>query len=92
MREHYEFQPEGICAKLITFDIEDGKIYGLHFLGGCNGNLKAIAKLVEGKDALITAEILRGNTCGKRMTSCADQLAIAIEQAMNGMTLQRKAS
>ncbi len=92
MREHYEFQPEGVCTKLISFDIEDGKIYGLNFLAGCNGNLKAIAKLVEGKDALITAEILRGNTCGKRMTSCADQLAIAIEQAMNGTIIQQKAS
>ena len=92
MREHYEYQPEGICAKLITFDIEDGKIYSLHFLGGCNGNLKAIAKLVEGSDALITAEILRGNTCGHRITSCADQLAQAIEQAMSLDTEHRKAS
>ncbi|MBR4196899.1 MAG: TIGR03905 family TSCPD domain-containing protein [Synergistaceae bacterium] len=91
MREHYEFQTEGVCAKLITFDIEDGRIYSLNFLGGCNGNLKAIAKLVEGSDAALTAEILRGNTCGHRMTSCADQLAQAIEQAI-GLSEHRIAS
>ncbi len=91
MREHYEFQTEGVCAKLITFDIEDGRIYSLNFLGGCSGNLKAIAKLVEGSDAALTAEILRGNTCGHRMTSCADQLAQAIEQAI-GLSEHRIAS
>ncbi|MBQ2617204.1 MAG: TSCPD domain-containing protein, partial [Synergistaceae bacterium] len=52
MREHYEFKPEGVCTKLITFDIEEGKIYGIHFLGGCPGNLAAISKLLEGYDAM----------------------------------------
>lgn len=92
MREHYEYQPEGVCTKLITFDIEDGKIYNLCFLAGCSGNLKAISRLLEGADAARTARILRGNTCGRRTTSCADQLAIAIEQAMNGRIIQQKAS
>ena len=92
MREHYEYQPEGVCTKLITFDIEDGKIYGLHFLAGCPGNLAAISRLLEGADATKTIRTLRGNRCGHRMTSCADQLAIALEQAMNAKTLQEKAS
>ena len=51
----------------------------LSFRGGCNGNLKAIGRLVEGKDAREVADILRGNTCGLRGTSCADQFAKAID-------------
>ena len=92
MREHYEFQPKGVCSKLITFDIEDGKIYGLHFLGGCPGNLAAISRLLEGADAMRTADVLRGNRCANRPTSCADQLAVALEQAMTAGAVHRKAS
>ncbi|MBO6119598.1 MAG: TIGR03905 family TSCPD domain-containing protein [Lachnospiraceae bacterium] len=79
MREEHVFMPKGVCAKQITFEIEDGKIYNLRFLGGCNGNLKAIGKLLEGQDAKHAIEVLRGNDCGGRGTSCADQLAIALE-------------
>lgn len=82
MREEHVFIPKGVCAKQITFEIEDGKIYNLRFLYGCNGNLKAIGKLVEGKDAKEVASILKGNDCAGRGTSCADQLAIAIEEAL----------
>ena len=92
MREHYEFQPKGVCSKLITFDIEDGKIYSLRFLAGCPGNLAAISRLLEGADAVRTANILRGNRCANRPTSCADQLALALEQAMTAEEGQRKAS
>lgn len=82
MSKEYVFTPQGVCAREIKFEIEDGKIYNLRFLGGCNGNLKAIGKLVEGKDAKEIASILKGNKCGNRGTSCADQLAIAIEKAV----------
>ena len=92
MSEYVDFMPSGVCAKRITFTIDDGKIYGLKFVGGCNGNLKAISKLVEGTDAAITAEILRGNQCGTRGTSCADQLATAIDQALSLKDEDRKAS
>ena len=93
--EHVNFSPSGVCAVSIDFDIEDGKLHNVKFLGGCNGNLKAIGKLVEGKDeaynewsekivegkdAKEVADILRGNTCGMKGTSCADQLAKAIDQ------------
>ena len=78
--EHVNFSPSGGCAVSIDFDIEDGKLHNVKFLGGCNGNLKAIGKLVEGKDAKEVADILRGNTCGMKGTSCADQLAKAIDQ------------
>ena len=78
--EHVNFTPSGVCAVQIDFDVEDGKLYNVKFLGGCNGNLKAIGKLVEGKDAREVADILRGNDCKGRGTSCADQFAQAIDQ------------
>ncbi len=78
--EHVTYSPSGVCSKQIDFDIEDGKIRNLVYIGGCNGNLKAVGKLVEGKDAREIADLLRGNQCGMRGTSCADQLAKAIDQ------------
>ena len=78
----YEFSTRGVCARSIRFDINDGIVSGVSFNGGCNGNLKAIARLVEGKPAKEVADILRGNTCGGKSTSCADQFAIAITEAL----------
>jgi len=87
----FEYNPVGVCSKKIEFEINDGKLHNVKFTGGCPGNLVAIPKLIEGKDASEIAEILRGNLClgrGAAMkTSCADQLAIAIEEA-----LEQKAS
>ncbi len=81
--ESYTFKPQRVCAKLIDFNLDDdGRIHDLNFMGGCPGNLPAIAKLVEGKNAAEIANILRGNVCGGRGTSCADQLAIAIDNAL----------
>ena len=78
--EHVTYTPSGVCSKQIDFDIEDGKIRNLVYVGGCNGNLKAVGRLVEGKDAREIADLLRGNLCGMRGTSCADQLAKAIDK------------
>ncbi len=79
--KHVKFSPKGVCAQQIDFDIDDeGKIHNLEFLGGCNGNLKAIGLLTEGMDAKAAMELLRGNTCGFKPTSCADQFAIAISE------------
>ena len=78
--EHVTFTPKGVCAMQIDFDVDDGKLHNVRFIGGCNGNLKAIGRLVEGKDAKEVADILRGNTCGMKSTSCADQLAKAIDK------------
>ncbi len=78
----YTYTPTGVCAKEINFDIEDGKLHNVSFTRGCAGNLLAISKLLEGKDAKETADILRGNLCGSKDTSCADQLARAIDQAL----------
>lgn len=78
----YKYKTKGTCSQAIEFEIENGIIRNVSFHGGCNGNLKAISKLVEGKKAKEIAETLKGNTCGFRSTSCADQLALAIEKAL----------
>lgn len=78
----YSFQPRGVCSALITFDITNGILTDVSFKGGCDGNLKAISKLVQGMECEKVIRILRGNDCRGRGTSCADQLAIAIEKAL----------
>ena len=79
---HYTYFPKGVCSRQIDYDLEDGKIHNLVFIGGCNGNLKAIGRLLEGADARQAADTLRGNDCGGRGTSCADQLARALDEAL----------
>ena len=80
----FSYTPERVCSKQINFSVDDeGKLHDVSFLGGCPGNLPAIGKLVEGKDAKEIADLLRGNPCGARGTSCADQLAIAIDKAIS---------
>ncbi len=81
---HFKYKTKGTCSKQIDFDLEDGKLSNVKFMGGCNGNLKAIGRLVEGADAQTIAGILKGNICGQRDTSCADQFAQAIEGALSG--------
>ena len=75
----FEYAPQGVCSRKINFDIIDGKLHNVRFTGGCPGNLIAISKLVEGKDAREISDLLEGNQCGMRGTSCADQLAKAIK-------------
>ena len=69
---------KGTCSMAVAFDINDGIVTNVEFMGGCNGNLKAIGKLVDGMSADDIAAKLGGNTCGMRKTSCADQLAKAV--------------
>ena len=78
----YEYKTSGTCSTKIKFDIEDGKVKNVVFTNGCNGNLKAISKLVDGMSAEKVIEILKGNTCGYKNTSCADQLALALSKAL----------
>lgn len=78
----HQFSPRGVCSRHISFSITDGKLHEVCFEGGCNGNLKAIGILTEGMDAAQAAAKLKGNTCGFKGTSCADQLALAIEEAL----------
>ena len=76
----YEYETNGTCSTKINFDINDGKLRGVSFENGCNGNLKAIGALVEGMDAQEAVKKLKGIHCGNKETSCGDQLAKAIEQ------------
>ena len=77
----YTYKMKNVCSMQISFDIIDNVITNVSFLGGCNGNLKAISKLVDGMTVEQIEEKLKGNTCGFRPTSCADQLAIAVRSA-----------
>jgi uncharacterized protein (TIGR03905 family) len=78
----YQFEPEGVCPAAIRFDLQDGKVHNVQFDGGCNGNLKAVGVLVEGMDAKECIEKLKGIQCGRKGTSCGDQLATAIDLAL----------
>ena len=79
---HYTYKTSGVCSSKIDFDIIDGKIHNVVFTGGCMGNLKAISKLVENMPVQQVAEILQGNTCGGKSTSCADQFSKALMRAL----------
>ncbi|MBR6021936.1 MAG: TIGR03905 family TSCPD domain-containing protein [Kiritimatiellae bacterium] len=78
----YDVVPKGVCSKELHFELDGGRLRNVRFRGGCPGNLLAIGKLVEGKDAAEVAALLRGNDCAGRGTSCADQLARAIDAAL----------
>ena len=83
--KNYSYTPSGVCSHRIDFSLDDeGRLHNVKFTGGCPGNLLAIGKLVEGAGAKDIAALLRGNECGRRGTSCADQLAIAIDAALQG--------
>ena len=77
----FTFSPKGVCSTKITFDIDENIITNVEFTGGCNGNLKAVSKLVNGMTVDEIEEKLAGNICGWRDTSCADQLAKAVRKA-----------
>lgn len=77
----YTYKTKGVCSTQISFDVDGDRITNVSFTGGCNGNLKAISKLVDGMTADEIAGKLKGNTCGFRDTSCADQLAKAVLEA-----------
>ncbi len=79
---HKTYKTKGTCSTQIDFDVEDGKIKNVEFTGGCNGNQKGIAALVEGQDLEVVKDKLRGVRCGFRDTSCPDQLARAIEECL----------
>lgn len=78
----YTYKTKGTCSQMIEFDLEDNKVSNLHFNGGCNGNLKGISALVENMDAEEVIKRCKGITCGFKGTSCPDQLAKALEEAL----------
>ena len=77
----YSYKTSGTCSREIVFEIEDNKIKNLYFIGGCNGNLQGIGKLVEGMDIDEVITRLKGIRCGFKATSCPDQLAQALKAA-----------
>lgn len=76
-----EYKPSGVCAKSITFDIENDAVTGVSFVGGCSGNLQGIGKLIEGMPVDEAIKRLSGIQCGYKSTSCPDQLAKALKEA-----------
>lgn len=79
----YTYKTKGTCSREITFELQDGIVKDVSFLGGCNGNLKGISKLVEGEKAEDVIKRLEGIKCGFKQTSCPDQLATALKAALN---------
>ena len=80
----YLFRPSGVCSMEIRFSLDGNVVRNVSFTGGCNGNLKAISKLIEGKTVEYIESVLSGNTCGRRPTSCADQLTKGLRAALDG--------
>lgn len=80
---HYEYKTKGTCSQKIVFDVEDGTVKNVQFIGGCNGNLQGIGRLVEGMDATDVIERIENIRCGFKPTSCPDQLAKALKEAIN---------
>lgn len=79
----YHYRTKGTCSQMISFEIENGVLMNVQFLGGCNGNLKGIGSLVEGMDVQTVINRLEGTKCGMKSTSCPDQLATALKEALN---------
>lgn len=77
------YKTQGVCSQKIDFDIKDGKVMNVRFYGGCNGNTQGVARLVEGMDVNEAIARMEGIQCGFKGTSCPDQLAKALKQALN---------
>ena len=78
----YTYTTRGVCSRQITFEVEDGILKNVSFLGGCNGNTQGISKLVEGMEINEVIKRLKGTDCGGKNTSCPDQLAQALELSL----------
>ena len=78
---NYTYKPKNVCPVEIAFRMDGNVVSDIRFTGGCNGNLKAISKLLDGMTVEQIESKLRGNTCGRKPTSCADQLAVAVREA-----------
>ncbi len=79
----YKYKTKGVCSRFIEFDITDDIITNVSFDGGCDGNAKGVSKLVDGMRISEIESKCRGITCGLKKTSCPDQLAIAVREALN---------
>ena len=82
----HTYRPRGVCSRRISFSIEDGLLKNVVFEGGCNGNTQGLSRLAEGMKAEEAVQRLEGIRCGFKDTSCPDQLARAIRQALEEET------
>lgn len=78
----YTYKTKGTCSQGIQFEIEDNKVHNVQFIGGCSGNTQGVARLIEGMDVNEAISRIKGIHCGPRPTSCPDQLAFALKQAI----------
>ncbi|MDI9472091.1 MAG: TIGR03905 family TSCPD domain-containing protein [Bacillota bacterium] len=78
----HSYKPKGVCPRKIEFELNENTVHNIVFTGGCNGNLKALGKILEGSTVEEITEMLEGNTCGRKSTSCADQLTKALQSAL----------
>ena len=78
----YTYKTKGTCSQGIQFEIEDNKVHNVQFIGGCNGNTQGVSRLIEGMDVNEAISRIEGIHCGPRPTSCPDQLATALKQAL----------
>ena len=81
----YIHRNSGVCSSAVQFEVQDGHLKNVHFVGGCNGNTQGVAKLAVGMRAEDVIARLRGINCNGRGTSCPDQLSNAIEEALASM-------
>lgn len=77
----HTYTPRGVCSRAINIELDGDRVSRIEFIGGCDGNLKAVSKLVQGMTVDEIAAQLEGNTCGRRSTSCADQLVRGLRAA-----------
>ena len=77
---NYKFKTNGTCAREVSFDVVDGKVYNIEFLGGCHGNTQGVSALAEGRDVEEIIRLLDGINCRGRGTSCPDQLSKALKK------------
>ncbi|MBR2971962.1 MAG: TIGR03905 family TSCPD domain-containing protein [Clostridia bacterium] len=83
MKKHIEYKTKGTCSRAVVIDVEDGVITSCEFVGGCHGNTQGVAALVIGMKAEDAIAKIKGIKCGMKSTSCPDQLALALEEALN---------
>lgn len=82
----YTYTPRGTCSRKMTVELDNGTIRDVRIEGGCSGNLQGISRLVVGMDARDAIERMKGIRCGPKATSCPDQLALALEEALERTT------
>lgn len=85
-----KYKTRGVCSRQMNIKVEDGLIENIEIIGGCNGNLNGICALVKGRPAKEVVELLKGIRCGERSTSCPDQLALALSQALAEETAEAR--